>query len=162
MAATTAATQTTPKLQDLHNTQQRTLSPQAPTRATLKMITDNGTLFDPAWCGGDALLAFCKAQPFIEYVYVGPNGTMANWIGEKKLKRAPKVEFYLSIWRRTPPSLSCWPALRASSPFAPVDAAVANRVNSGEAEPVPKRKADTPPNEQSKRARAEEQAPVSI
>jgi len=68
------------------------------------------------WNAGDALLSFCQQQPFSEYVYVGPNGAMANWLGEKTLKRAPKVEFYLLIWHATPPSLSCLPALRASSP----------------------------------------------
>jgi len=64
--------------------------------AALERITPNGTLFQPAWHVGDDLLAFCKAQPYSRYVYVGPNGSMANWIGEKPLKRAPKVEFYLT------------------------------------------------------------------
>ena len=74
---------------------------RAPQLSTCETITANGTCYDPAWCDGDKLLAFCKEQKYSEYVYVGPNGAMERWIGAKPLKRAPKVEFYMTedgVW----------------------------------------------------------------
>ena len=62
----------------------------------MEKITESGTCFFNTWSAGDELLAFCKKQAFSTYVYTGPNGAMEKWIGPRPLKRAPKVEFYLT------------------------------------------------------------------